>query len=422
MALIALCRNARAVVAALLLGSVSIASDSSDARAQRYGVDAFGEVLTSSEASDGPIVRVGHRVGRAVSNGTATLVAHGERSSYFVTCAHLFDDGRGATEIYSPTLQRRAAEVVVLDRPHDLALLRAGRCGLQPVGYEEVGAARGDLMACGYGPVGQMRCVRGPLVGYATPNGARWPSLRLRGAVRPGDSGGPVFNERRRLVAVVWGQRAGETYATHGEPLRRILARLTQCRGGVCVRPQPQAPSGNRLTPVQREPAVDRWADWRASTDNRLTEIDKRLSDLSERLDERATRWESVSTGSTRLEAKIQAIAVKLDALDSTALERRIDSLEQRLADWRSAATPPRHFTLVADRAADYWASLGDEYRRAKEGFQGVRLADPPPGRVGPLPALVAWEDRTPVGSIEGYRGVSEALRRMSKGRAPQLN
>src|SRR5690606_4683962 len=50
-------------------------------------------------------------------------------------------------------------------------------------------------------------------------------ALRLAIPVEQGDSGGGVFDQRGQLVAVVWGGRPGEAYATYGMPLRRIIER-----------------------------------------------------------------------------------------------------------------------------------------------------------------------------------------------------
>jgi len=66
-------------------------------------------------------------------------------------------------------------------------------------------------------------------------------------AVRSGDSGGGVFDAQGNLVAVVWGESGGVTYASAGAPLRRFLDRVLgkraevvyRCPGGVCPRPSP---------------------------------------------------------------------------------------------------------------------------------------------------------------------------------------
>lgn len=174
------------------------------------------------------VARIVHRDASGVSLGSGTLIATQGGASYFLTCAHLFE-GAGQSEV---RLGGRSypASLLAIDKRHDLALLRTQATNTTPAAIEHV-EPTGLLSACGYGPSGQMRCVSGPITGYSTAVGAEAPSLRLRGAVRSGDSGGPVFNAAGRLVAVIWGQRGGETYAMSGGPLRRILARLPRSGG-----------------------------------------------------------------------------------------------------------------------------------------------------------------------------------------------
>lgn len=180
------------------------------------------------------VVRVRHETASGASLGTATLVAIQDEQCYFATCAHLFDEGKGRTLLLKPNRSRsdtNLAEIIALDRRHDVALLRSKRWDLLPVKIFKLPKA-GNLIACGFGPNGQMRAIRGPLVGQAVPQGALMPSLRMRGSVRPGDSGGPVLDSLGRLVAIVWGERNGETYAAYGDPLNRILDKIPRPIGG----------------------------------------------------------------------------------------------------------------------------------------------------------------------------------------------
>src|SRR5690606_977614 len=81
-----------------------------------------------------------------------------------------------------------------------------------------------QMTACGFGPSGAYRCAAGPVLGYS--EGPGQTSVRIGGAVRSGDSGGGVFDNRGRLVAVVWGESGGVTYASTGRPLSRFLDRV----------------------------------------------------------------------------------------------------------------------------------------------------------------------------------------------------
>ncbi|RIK71851.1 MAG: hypothetical protein DCC67_20070, partial [Planctomycetota bacterium] len=82
----------------------------------------------------------------------------------------------------------------------------------------------GSLRACGFGGSGQYRCLSGAALGCSQRPGQQ--SVRIAGAVRSGDSGGGVFDDRGRLCAVVWGAADGVTYASTGRPLQQFLSRL----------------------------------------------------------------------------------------------------------------------------------------------------------------------------------------------------
>lgn len=195
------------------------------------------------------VARIVHREASGVSLGSGTLVMTRGGSSYFLTCAHLFE-ASGRTEVRLAG-RSYAARIVAIDKAHDLTLLQTRSTDAKPVTIES-GEPSGLLTACGYGGTGERRCVTGPITGYSTAAGARAPSLRLRGTVRSGDSGGPVFNAAGRLVAVVWGQRGGETYAMGGGPLRRLLGRLPNAR------PPTRPAEPPRREVVAAEPALPR--------------------------------------------------------------------------------------------------------------------------------------------------------------------
>lgn len=177
------------------------------------------------------LARIVHQEGTGTSLGSGALVRTAGGRSYFLTCAHLFD-GPGRTTVRSGG-NTIAARVVAIDKQHDLALLETKAVASRPA-EADGSSPNGQLTACGYGSTGELRCVRGPIVGQATAVGATAPSLRIRGAVRSGDSGGPVFNAAGRLVAVIWGERGGETFATlEGWRFREVVNATGTEKSGV---------------------------------------------------------------------------------------------------------------------------------------------------------------------------------------------
>jgi hypothetical protein len=193
--------------------------------------------------------------------GSGTLVARSENGGLVLTCSHLFDGSSSNIVVTFASGQRFSARLVERDRANDLAALVIARPDAAEVALSD-SEPTGSLTACGFGPNGSFQCVRGPVVGMATAVGATHPSWTIRGAVRPGDSGGGVLDEAGRLVGVVWGQRDGLTYATCGRPVRDLLNRL------VGKNDKAQLP-----TVTDPKGSFD-WQAWKADVDARLQSLD----------------------------------------------------------------------------------------------------------------------------------------------------
>lgn len=224
-----------------------------------------------------------------VGSGTLIDCADNPRSGLVLSCWHLFREGTGKVVVQFASGRTYGARVVALDESADLAALVIANPLVQPVKVAFELEPRANLTACGYGQSGQYRCVSGLAVGTSDQQGQT--SVLLGNAVRTGDSGGGVFNERGQLVAVVWGQRDGVTYASCGRPLRnfvgRVLGRKQQvvlnCPNGLCPRPaipEPALP----LTPIPRQPQQSQILDREESSIFRDSRLDRLSADV-ERLE-----------------------------------------------------------------------------------------------------------------------------------------
>jgi hypothetical protein len=184
------------------------------------------------------------------TTGSGTLIATNGSEGLVLTCAHLFDSSTQSISVTFASIGRYAARLIERDRANDLAALTIQSPQIATIAVSN-DAPAGLLTACGFGPNGQFRCIRGAIAGQATAVGASYPSLTICGAVRPGDSGGGLLNTSGELVGVIWGQRDGLTYATCGRPVREFLNRVCQRAGAS------PPPSGNMTDQTARINELD---------------------------------------------------------------------------------------------------------------------------------------------------------------------
>jgi hypothetical protein len=191
------------------------------------------------------LCRVHNRLATSTNVGSGTLIDKSDDASegLVLTCAHLFNEGVGEVVVNFPTGKTHGAKLVAIDRDADLAALAISNPGNSQVSVAFQWEQSQRVQACGFGPTGDYRCAAGPIVGEASHPGQM--SVMIADTVRSGDSGGGVFDAECTLVAVVWGEAGGVTYASTGVPLKkfldRVLGRRTErvytCPNGTCPRP-----------------------------------------------------------------------------------------------------------------------------------------------------------------------------------------
>lgn len=199
-------------------------------------------------------VFVEERGSQSIGSGTLVYVTENSGEGLVLTCAHVIGPQPGRIVVEFPGRVRHVGRLVGIDKAADLAALAIGSPVVRPVEFSATTAPGQTVRACGFGGDGTPRCVRGEVVGQAVSSGQR--SIVLQGAVRSGDSGGCVLDESDRLVAVVWGQSQGKTYATAGVPLQRFIRRLLpRCPPNVAQTP-PGGCYGGSCPPPSSRPAV----------------------------------------------------------------------------------------------------------------------------------------------------------------------
>jgi hypothetical protein len=256
------------------------------------------------------------------TTGSGTLVSKNDETAFILTCSHLFDTATSNIVVTFPSGDRYGARLLDRDRAHDLAALLIRVPSASPLAVDETDPV-GVLIACGYGGDGRFQPVRGAITGAAQAIGATFPSLKIGGAVRPGDSGGGVLNTAGQLVGVVWGCRDGETYVTCGQPLRNFLSRIFP-RG---ERASARGDSTIGLNAPTLDPET-----WRANIESRLTALDAKKQDRGDYLQPgdlnnyipREEVSKAISSETQQLE---QTTATRIDSLRTTILDR----IEQRI-------------------------------------------------------------------------------------------
>jgi hypothetical protein len=257
------------------------------------------------------------------STGSGTLVARDASLGFVLTCSHLFDDSTSQIVVTFPNGQRFGARLLDRDRAHDLAALAIRRPEIEAISTA-VASAVGTLYTCGFGQAGQFRCTPGEVTGQAVAVGAKFPSLTIRGAARPGDSGGGVLNTAGQLVGVIWGQRDGHTYAMCGQPVREFLDRVLGQQAWQQSQVASATPPGSTPTPQ-----ID-WQTWTSEIEERIRALDNEKQDKGEYLQPGDLNGYVRAADLPKLdEAQFARRTEVHDRLES--LSKHFESFEQRL-------------------------------------------------------------------------------------------
>ena len=167
------------------------------------------------------------------------------RSGLVATNAHVVA-GHDSTRVLAPNGQSLSARPVYVDSANDIALLRVGGLDARRLATSSRDDASQPVALLGYpkngpltataGTAGAARTVLSP---DAYGNGTR-PRVvvPLRGAVQPGESGGPVVDRRGRVVAMIFGGTRDRT-GGYAVPVELVLAA-----------------SGEQLRPVSAGPCI----------------------------------------------------------------------------------------------------------------------------------------------------------------------
>jgi len=183
------------------------------------------------------VVRIVVAEGPSTSRGSGVAIG-GNR---VLTAWHVVrtNSSKNIPTVYFQDGNQSRAKVIKTDDAFDLALLE---CEAAPpvAAVLAAGEPSGTLTVTGYGPhPSTFRESRGRIVGRARPSREHpMDHIIVSTGARQGDSGGPVFNERGEVAAILWGSDGSQTYATHSGRIQKWLANspnnLDGCTDGQC--------------------------------------------------------------------------------------------------------------------------------------------------------------------------------------------
>lgn len=173
------------------------------------------------------VVRIVNHVGKEQSIGSGTLIHRRADYGVVLTCAHIFSDDVGELIVFFDGGAARVAQVLAIDEKNDLASLLVARPPSDAVALAKALPAHGSpLASCGFGSQGEFLVNRGQALGQVTlEDGEPEGVVELSGAARQGDSGGPIFDDRGQLVAVIFGSDGHVVDGTHCGVIRPFLAK-----------------------------------------------------------------------------------------------------------------------------------------------------------------------------------------------------
>ena len=159
------------------------------------------------------------------SMGSGVLVDVNRSQGLVLTNWHVVRDSRSAVLVQFPDGFQSAGTVVRWDEAWDLAAIVVWKPTATPISIAQMPPQIGErLTIAGFGR-GVYREETGECTEYLAPGtGYAKEFVELKATARQGDSGGAIFNERRELAGVLFGQNEGRTIGSCSTRVRTFLA------------------------------------------------------------------------------------------------------------------------------------------------------------------------------------------------------
>ena len=166
------------------------------------------------------VCRIRNSAGRGSCIGSGTLIDSDSGYGLVVTAQHIFREGAGEITCEFPNGEKFKANHVVDKDRNDIAALLIKDPGVKPVEVAREGPQLREFAAsAGYGSTNEY------LVNTGFVTKIHGTQFELSGRARGGDSGGPVFDRRGRLIGVLWGTDGRTVVATSSVTTDAFLQR-----------------------------------------------------------------------------------------------------------------------------------------------------------------------------------------------------
>jgi len=190
-----------------------------------WNPELVADYLLSGQPPHPAVVRIVAPEHSGTSLGSGVLVDVNRSQGLVLTNWHVIRDSRSAVLVQFPDGFQSAGTVIRWDEAWDLAAVVIWRPQTTPVTIAPQPPVIGErLTIAGFGR-GSYREQTGPCTEYLSPGtGYAKEFVELQAAARQGDSGGPIFNERRELAGLLFGQNDGRTIGSCSSRVRAFLA------------------------------------------------------------------------------------------------------------------------------------------------------------------------------------------------------
>ena len=190
-----------------------------------WSPEAVADYLLTGQTPHPAVCRIVAPEQAGTSLGSGVLVDVNRAQGLVLTNWHVIRESRSAVLVQFPDGFQSAGTVVRWDEAWDLAAIVIWKPHATPVSLAGADPAPGEpLTIAGFGR-GTYREETGGCTEYLSP-GSGYPKefVELQATARQGDSGGPIFNERRELAGLLFGQNGGRTIGSCSSRVRTFLA------------------------------------------------------------------------------------------------------------------------------------------------------------------------------------------------------